>query len=61
MRGEGHYKDHYRMDTHLNQDLLIFRNRRAQLQYRMAVSARATAARLRDRLRKAKAKRGATD
>ncbi|MGA2284759.1 MAG: GNAT family N-acetyltransferase [Dehalococcoidia bacterium] len=61
MRGEGHYKDHYRMDTHLNQDLLVFRNRRSQLQYRMAVSARAMAGRLRDRLRKTRAKSGAAE
>ncbi|MGD0114738.1 MAG: GNAT family N-acetyltransferase [Dehalococcoidia bacterium] len=52
MRGESHYKDHYRMDTQLNQDLLIFRNRRSQLQYRMALSARAAAARMRNRLTK---------
>ncbi len=51
MRGESHYKDHYRMDTHLNQDLLVFRDRRARLQYETAVSARAAAARLRNGLR----------
>jgi CelD/BcsL family acetyltransferase involved in cellulose biosynthesis len=50
MRGDGHYKDHYRMDTHLNQDLLIFRGRRAQLQYRLARMMRGGTARLQRKL-----------
>src|SRR4030042_5200922 len=50
MRGEGHYKNHYRMETRFNQDLLVFRNRRARLHYRFASVARATVDRLRSRL-----------
>jgi CelD/BcsL family acetyltransferase involved in cellulose biosynthesis len=36
MRGVGHYKDHYRSESHFNQELLIFRNSRARLHYRLA-------------------------
>jgi CelD/BcsL family acetyltransferase involved in cellulose biosynthesis len=36
MRGYGHYKRHFRTEEHFNQDLLVFRNRRARLQYRFA-------------------------
>jgi CelD/BcsL family acetyltransferase involved in cellulose biosynthesis len=36
MRGDSHYKNHYRMDTHLNQELTLFRNRRVRLQYQIA-------------------------
>lgn len=50
MRGDGHYKDHYRMDTHLNQDLLIFRSKRVKLQYLVAHAARGAKARLRRKL-----------
>ena len=50
MRGDGHYKDHYRMDTHLNQDLLIFRSRRSQVQYRLAHLAKGARARLQRKL-----------
>jgi len=46
MRGDGHYKDHYRMDMHLNHDLLIFRSRRSQVQYRLAHLAKGARARL---------------
>jgi CelD/BcsL family acetyltransferase involved in cellulose biosynthesis len=55
LRGDGHYKDHYRMDTHFNQDLALFRNRRVQLQYRLAHFARGGMGRVRRKL----AERGA--
>ena len=44
MRGEGHYKDHYRMKTALNREMLVFRSRRVWLHYRLARFARAAAA-----------------
>jgi CelD/BcsL family acetyltransferase involved in cellulose biosynthesis len=50
MRGEGHYKKHYRTEEHFNQDLLVFRNRRARLHYRVARIARAGYERLRRKL-----------
>jgi CelD/BcsL family acetyltransferase involved in cellulose biosynthesis len=50
MRGDGHYKDHYRMDTHLNLDLTLFPSQRARLQYRLAHLARGGMARMRRRL-----------
>lgn len=50
MRGESHYKDHYRMDTRLNKELFIFRDRRAQLQYRLVEGARSALGRLRRKL-----------
>lgn len=36
MRGVGYYKDHYRSESHFNQELLVFRNSRARLHYRVA-------------------------
>ena len=56
MRGESHYKDHYKMDTLLNQDLLVFRNKRAQLQYQLALSARRRGGELRRKLVETRAK-----
>lgn len=50
MRGEGDYKARYRMEKHFNQDLLVFRNRRARLHYRVARVARAGYERLRRKL-----------
>ena len=50
MRGDGHYKDHFRMETHLNQDLVLFRNQRVRLQYRLAHIARGGLARARRKL-----------
>jgi hypothetical protein len=56
MRGDGHYKDHYRMETHLNQDLMIFRGKRAELQYRLAHATRGAMARLQRKLEERQAK-----
>jgi CelD/BcsL family acetyltransferase involved in cellulose biosynthesis len=50
LRGDARYKDHYRAQTRFNQDLLIFRNRRARLHYRFARIARAAYERLRRKL-----------
>ncbi|MGD0765942.1 MAG: GNAT family N-acetyltransferase [Dehalococcoidia bacterium] len=50
MRGDGHYKEHYRVEKHFNQDLLVFRNQRARLHYRVARIARAAYERLRRKL-----------
>jgi CelD/BcsL family acetyltransferase involved in cellulose biosynthesis len=55
MRGDGHYKDHYRMETRVNQDLLLFRSQRARLQYRLAQVARGAMGRLRRKLTERKA------
>ena len=56
LRGEGHYKEHYRTETRFNQDLLVFRNRRALLHYRFARVARGALNRLRRRLADGRAK-----
>ncbi len=50
MRGDGHYKSHFRTGTDFNQDLLVFRNRRVQLQYRLTRAARGAIGRLRRKL-----------
>ena len=50
MRGDGQYKSHFRTGTQFNQDLLVFRNRRVELQYRMTRAARGALGRLRRRL-----------
>ena len=50
MRGDGHYKSHFRTGTDFNQDLLVFRNRRVELQYRMTRAAGGAFGRLRRRL-----------
>jgi CelD/BcsL family acetyltransferase involved in cellulose biosynthesis len=52
LRGDGHYKQHYRAEGRYNRELLVFRDALTQIRYQMVKLARRTAGRLRSMARR---------